>query len=191
MSTRQVSDRISITQEREHTRIEISQGIEQWKMWMLRAWIIAWLFVGGVFLYYAVMQPEGTGKILFFIIIAFWAFFLFRIGKALLWRARGKEVIQIEPKTMWIQNAIGKAGRRQSFKLDHIKALGKIKEKNEFMSFMDNSFWIIGGDKIGFNYNGRRFQLGKQLNDREVKSLGQILEKSIREFSKKEASPAE
>lgn len=191
MDTRQVSNRISISQDRDRTRIEISQDIEQWKMWLLRSWLIAWLFVGGVFIYNVILQPAGSGKILLFIIIAFWAFFLFRIGKALLWRAKGKEIIEIEPKQMWIQNAIGKAGRRQSFKLVHVKAIGKIKEKNEFMAFMDNSFWIIGGDKIGFNYNGRRFQLGKQLNDREVKSLGQILEKSIREFSKRAAKSSE
>lgn len=185
METRQVSDRITISKNRDSTRIEITQKIENWKMWLLRSWLVAWLFVGGVFLYNALIQQEDSGKILLLIIIGFWSFFLFRIGKALLWRARGKEIILIEPQKMWIQNAIGKAGRRQSFNLPHVKALGKIKEKNEFMAFMDNSFWIIGGDKLGFNYNGRRFQLGKQLNDKDVRALAQILEKSIREFGKR------
>lgn len=187
METRKISDRISITKDKEFTRVEITQAVDTWKMWMLRVWVTLWIFLGVIFFYYAIFPPNGTSPIIMYVIIAFWAFFLFRIGKALLWRTRGKEIIHIEPRKMWIQNAIGKTGRRQQFNLEHVKAFGKIKEKNEFLAFMDNSFWVIGGDKLGFNYNGRRFQMGKQLSDREVRSLGQIMEKNIREYAKRTA----
>ena len=52
-------------------------------------------------------------------------------------------------------------------------------DKN-FFSFMDNSFWVLGGDRIYFDYFGKKVVFAKQVDPIEVKKLLSLLCSSIR-----------
>ncbi|MFM7725657.1 MAG: hypothetical protein ACKO7B_03065, partial [Flavobacteriales bacterium] len=76
-------------------------------------------------------------------------------------------------------------GKRALFQHHNIFKLGLIKrDATSFLAFLDDSFWIIGGERVGFSYSGRRIQLGKQLALRDAELLLRVMESAIREFKK-------
>jgi hypothetical protein len=52
------------------------------------------------------------------------------------------------------------------------------------LAFLDDSFWIIGGERVGFNYNGSKRRFGKQLERKDAELLIRVIESSFREFGK-------
>ena len=52
------------------------------------------------------------------------------------------------------------------------------------MAFLDNSFWIMGGDQFQFTYLDKTYLMGKYLSDKDVRSLKMVFEKALRQFAK-------
>lgn len=182
----QISERIWVEKPNANeVHIEIDQKIPRWQESLLLAWLIAWAFCGGVFVYYALQPVPWSDKIFFIISTSLWLYFFVRITKVFLWRRMGKEKIQIRTGEMTIQNAIGNWGRVEHFKLGTIQKLGIIKQDpGNFFVFLDNSFWIIGGEKVGFMKGSTSHRVGKQLSVRESESLVRIMDSAIKAFSK-------
>lgn len=180
-----IGKRISVIQSKQELRIEITQQIERWQEALLIGWIAAWTFCGCVFLYYSFAPAERVQQIYFMILSAVWLFFFVRITKVYIWRKIGKEVITISSGKLSIRNAFGKMGKTQDFLFHNIFKLGLVKkDPTNFFAFLDNSFWIIGGDKVGFNYNGAKIMLGKQLSVKDSELLVRVIESGMREFKK-------
>lgn len=178
---KQISKRVHFVRSPESLVITINQKVERWKESLLMAWLAAWLFCGIYFLAELIATTDSGLKTFLAISLAFWAFFLFRIGKVFFWRILGEEIIEITKETISIRNAMGPFGKKEVFRMNQIRKFGVIKyNSRSFFQFMDESFWIIGGDKFGFEYGGKRIQFGKQLNPKEVTALGRMLEKLFR-----------
>ena len=182
----QISERIWVEKPNPNeVHIEIDQKIPRWQESLLLGWLIAWAFCGGVFVYYALQPVPWSDRIFFIISSSLWLYFFVRITKVFLWRKMGKEKIQIRTGEMTIQNAIGKWGRVEHFKLGTVQKLGVIKQDpGNFFVFLDNSFWIIGGEKVGFMKGSTPHRVGKQLSVRETESLIRIMDSAIKAFSK-------
>jgi len=177
--------RIRVIRSKHDITIEISQKIERWQEAMLFIWITAWTFCGGAFLYYSFNANSQSEQIFFIICSSLWLFFFIRITKVFLWRLIGKEVIEITREGLSIRNVFGTRGKRELFQHHNIFKLGLIKrDATSFLAFLDDSFWIIGGERIGFSYSGRRIQLGKQLALRDAELLLRVMESALREFKK-------
>lgn len=180
-----IGKRIRVSRSKENITIEITQKIERWQEAMLFFWITAWTFCGGAFLYYAFNAASQSEQIFFIICSSLWLFFFIRITKVFLWRLIGKEIIIITRDGMSLRNAFGTMGKRESFQHHNIFKLGLIKrDPSSFLAFLDDSFWIIGGERVGFSYSGRRVQLGKQLSLRDAELLLRVMESALREFKK-------
>ena len=92
-------------------------------------------------------------------------------------------MIRIDAEGMSIKNAFGKYGKAKFFLKDNIKRMEVIKrDPTKFMQNMDQSFWIMGGDSIQFNYMRSKFVVGKQLNERDSKALAHLFDKALRKF---------
>ncbi len=180
-----IGKRIRIERSKNDFHIEITQKIERWQEAMLLFWLSAWTFCGGVFLFYAFNATNQTEQLFYIISSSLWLFFFVRISKVFFWRLAGKEIIDISSDGIRIRNSFGKWGKSQLFQQQNIFKLGLIKrESTSFLAFLDDSFWIIGGERVGFNYSGRRIQIGKQLSLRDAELLLRVIESAIREFKK-------
>ena len=180
-----IGKRIRVLREKEAIQIEINQKIERWQEAMLFIWITAWTFCGGVFLYYAFNASSQSEQIFFIISSSLWLFFFIRITKVFLWRLIGLEIIRISKEGVSIRNAFGSWGKQELFQHHNIFKPGLIKrDPTSFLAFLDDSFWIIGGERVGFSYSGRRVQLGKQLTVHDAELLLRVMESAMREYKK-------
>jgi hypothetical protein len=180
-----IGKRIRVMREKDAINIEINQKIERWQEAMLFFWITAWTFCGGAFLYYAFNANSQSEQIFFIICSSLWLFFFIRITKVFLWRLIGKEMIRISKEGVSIRNAFGSWGKKELFVHQNIFKPGLIKrDPTSFLAFLDDSFWIIGGERVGFSYSGRRIQLGKQLTLHDAELLLRVMESAMREYKK-------
>ena len=178
-----IGKRIAVHRSKQSLKIEIGQQIERWQEALLIAWFSAWSFCGAVFIGYAYTSEDKNQQIFFVVCSSLWLFFFVRIAKVFIWRRIGKEIITINPGEVTIKNAFGRFGRTEKFASHNIFKLGVIKKSpTNFFAFLDDSFWIIGGDKVGFNYNGKKIRLGKQLNVRDTELLVRVIESGLREI---------
>lgn len=174
--------RIMVSRTRDSLTLTILQKIERWKEALLAAWVAAWFFCGMVFIYELVLA-SGAFRIFLLVVCALWLYFMLRIGKVLLWRLGGREVLTFTNGKMIIQNAYWSRGKKEIFQFHNIFKLGIIKHKStSLFAFLDNSFWIIGGDRCGFSYSGRKIVFGKQLEQRDAEALIRITEQAMKEY---------
>ena len=179
--------RISVLRSKEDIVVTITQQIERWQMSLLMTWLAAWTFCGGVFITYLIKALNFDERMFFVICTGLWAFFMIRLTKVFLWRRSGREIIRISAGKLTLINAYWSKGKTEEFKLNSVFKLGLIKkDPSNFFVFLDDSFWIIGGERVGFSYGGEKIRLGKQLELRDAENLVRILESAIREFSKRE-----
>ncbi len=177
-----IGKRITVRRAKQELKVEIGQQIERWQEAMLIAWVTAWTFCGAVFIGYAFNAPDRNQQIFFVVCSSLWLFFFVRIAKVFIWRKAGKEIITITPGELTIKNAFGKFGKTEKFAAHNIFKLGVIKKSpTNFFAFLDDSFWIIGGDRIGFNYNGSKIRLGKQLSVKDTELLVRVIESGLRD----------
>jgi hypothetical protein len=84
---------------------------------------------------------------------------------------------------MTLQNAIGKSGKREVFSYANVFKLGIIKsDTTSFLAFLDDSFWIIGGERVGFSHSGKKVRIGKQLQIKDAELLIRVMESAMRDF---------
>jgi hypothetical protein len=182
--------RFIVTRGAGYLQIQILQKVERWQEALLMAWILAWTFCGCVFLYEMIKAPDTKEMFNFRfamgIMVVFWFFIWWRTFKVLLWRLIGREVITFSTGELSVKNAFGKWGRSERFGFDNIFKLGLIKEEPfSLLGFLDNSFWIMGGEKVGFSYASTKVRVGKQLSMKDAEYLIRSIEAAMREFKKK------
>lgn len=183
-----IGKRISVVRSKQDIIITIGQKIERWQEALLVTWLLAWTFCGVVFIKYAIQSPSQSEKIFFIVSTALWAYFFVRIFKVYLWRKGGREIIRISQGQLELMNAYWKRALPETFPIKSIFKLGVIKQDpGNFFAFLDNSFWIIGGERIGFNFNGTKIRFGKQLDPKDTELLLRVVESGIREFGKEKA----
>lgn len=179
-----LSERISFLRKPEELTVVITQQVSRGKEALLFTWLLAWFFVGSVFIYFWLhTEPGSSDRIFFAVSSAFWAYFFVKILKVFIWRKIGKELIRLKGEQFSIRNAYGKFGRPQLYHTERMKKFGVIPyDFTKFGQFMDRASWVIGGDMLGFEFNGKPIGFGKQLSEKEAAQLGRIIEKALREI---------
>lgn len=86
---------------------------------------------------------------------------------------------------MTYKRAILSYGKAHHFLLENIKNLGTHElENGSWAKILENSFWVLGGQKVRFDYMGREMQLGIQLDPKESERLVKYLSEDIKKFIK-------
>jgi hypothetical protein len=181
---RLISERISIDSTK-YFSIVILGKLERWKESLLLFWLLSWTACGTIFLYYFFGDTPFRHNITMLIMISFWLYFELRIGKVFFWRRSGFEQLQFKDDQFTIKNSLLGRGKERIYKVKDLEAFSSIPYSNKnFFSFMDNSFWVYGGDRIYFDYFGKKVVLGKQLKDDEIKKLLQVLNGQLKEVKR-------
>lgn len=184
MGTKSIGKRINIAEHSDATTIIIDQKITKTQQLSLEMWFGGWVGLGCLIIYGA-YTFSGNESTVYLICLAFWGFFFVRIAKVIAWRRIGREIIRVSPKQLLIKNAFNKKGKDKFYSINDLSEFkARTGDPVSFMQGLDNSFWIIGGDKIDFTFRGKKHVLGKQLKDSDSLQLANYLNKLVARYSK-------
>lgn len=182
-----VSDRVSIDRSGGRTSVVISARLPKQKEALLVAWFVAWLVCGVAILIARSGLPEGDPKRQFWLVfLAFWAYFFVRVGRAVLWRLKGFEQWRLKDGVLTIKDSIFGYGKARPYFVENIQKLGALNiDRTSFKYQLNDSFWTIGGERLGFEHLGRKVIFGKGLNEAESKRVVSVLQDALKEARKR------
>ncbi|MGB3948721.1 MAG: hypothetical protein WBM13_12105 [Bacteroidia bacterium] len=175
-----ISDRISIKKNENETSIVILSFSDKLKNKLLLTWLILWTAGGLIVLSQFFTFSDPNTKIAIIVWMGFWVYFEFKIWSAYLWRKNGKETIRIKNDKLYYKKDSLGTNKFKTYGTDFIKNLKLIEAKDDsFLESLNNSYWVIGGEKIAFDFYGKKIKLGIQLSDKEAKSLLKVIKTEI------------
>jgi len=176
-----IGDRISILSKENLLSIVILPTTNKKKVGLLFLWLLAWTVCGLiVFINYFKLQNRDA-KIFVIIYLSFWLYFEFKISRAFMWKKFGKEKIWIQNGVLHYQREINKTGKIQEFDPSLINDLKLIEvHEGDFSDFINKSFWIKGGERIEFGYQGKVIRFGMQLSDGEARTILSKIRQAIK-----------
>lgn len=178
-----ISKRLSYCEQNDDTTIIIASEISKSKMTMLTIWLVLFGISGFLISIQMFFPYPGYTRIGFFAFSTFWGYFMYKIGYTWLFKRKGVEFIRITDGKFYLKRAIGTTGKAHEFLLGNIKRIEPREfEKKSFAWELENSFWVLGGERIKFDYLGKEIRLGIQISDDETKKLLQLFHSTLKRF---------
>lgn len=173
------SDRIEIKQSKERFEILIAAKIPGYQFAMLSAWLLAWT-IAGIYVLTQVFSVQDDSKIFMIVWLAFWAYFEYRIGSAWLWRKYGREVFRIEGGQVQLRFEVAYGGNAEEFAQSDLTGFHNLdKDKSAFVKSFYSSFWVVGGETIGFFHKGRIKMFGRQISTNDADKIIALIKKQL------------
>lgn len=171
-----ISDRVSVDRKEDGLSVVISARLSRGKEALLITWFIAWLACGiYVFVEYRHTPPGGLRSFML-AFLAFWLWFALRIGRVLLWRLRGFELLRLKGDRFSVKDSILGYGRASDYFVENIQRFGPLNvEETSWKWQLNDSFWVMGGERLGFEHLGKRVAFGKGLTAEEAARLARVL----------------
>lgn len=194
-----IGDRISTEDQPDSTTIVILPKIQRWKEWLLTLWVVGFTFIGAVMIYLLLggiysLQVVGDNvedirdqQLVYTIVfLGFWAYFEYKVVKALLWYKFGKELIKINRDALWIKRSVLSYGKSQQYFFENIKNFHQIKHDDTgFAQFFENAYWSLGTDALAFDYFTKGKSFGRKLDEKTAKLLIRFMDDRIKTLRKK------
>ncbi len=186
MSVKLISEKVSYQSTPQALSFVILGKIERWKESLLVAWCVAWVFCGGIVISEYLASTVRESRMMYVIFLIFWAYFLWRVGRVTLFRRGGNELIRIEGGELTLKRSIFTFGKSKSYYLENIEGLRIIElDKKSIAYTYENTWWVMGGERIGFDYQGRFVKFGMQLSPKETKQVFELLRRRLNSDLKK------
>lgn len=167
-----ISDNVSVVKKDGTLSVVISQKLEGWKKTLFVTWFVFWAFCGVFFIMALVTEPARETKLGITVFLVFWAYYAWKIGKSLMWRLKGVEQWRIKDGQLTVKDSINGYGKAKKYFSENIKEFGPmIIDEGSWKWQMSNSFWQIGGERIGFSYMGKQIGIGKGLSADDAKKV--------------------
>lgn len=184
-----VSERVSIDRRDDRTSVVISARLPKQKEALLVAWFLCWLLVGAYVIYARTQLPVNDPLRQYILgFLAFWLYFAVKVGRAVLWRLKGFEQWRLKDGMLTIKDSILSFGKANTYFVENIQKLGALKiDRASFKYQFNDSFWNIGGERLGFEHLGRKVIFGKGLDEAESKRVLFVLQEALKEARKKSA----
>ncbi len=175
-----IGDRIHWVDAGSEASVKITGKVEGWKEGLLVAWVAAWIFCGAVVVYEIFNPYERSIKLVLFVFLIFWAYYLWKVGKTLLYRIYGYELMQIGSGELLLQRKWLGGGSPQRFRIEDLGPLERTKLSPRSWAYTyENLFWVIGGERLAFKHGDRYVAFGLQLDDKQVSALYSFLRKHM------------
>lgn len=167
--------------------IAIYPELKPWQRVALILWLILWAMSGLLAMASMLKVAQADQWVYFLVFMSLWAYFLFYGVRSMIWHLYGVEYIRIGKEFIDYKRSWGSFGRAVNYDLQNIKSLGLVNlgERSFAKSYQD-AFWTVGGEKIGFEYLGKKVVIGLRLDESQAKQLvGEIQSatKSARQFN--------
>jgi len=163
---KRISDRIRYVEDENSLLIEIKSNVEQHKQNILFVWLGLWSIIGVSIIGYLFLVKgiDDNTRMALYVFMGFWLYYMYKIFRAYRWISRGMELIEIDKENIMLTNKVGERGLPSKYPLGEISKVGiRQVEINSFQYQMENSFWVIGGDRLVFNYNTQPVVFGKKV----------------------------
>jgi len=179
------SDRITVLETPELLEIVITGKIKPWQLNTIGFWLAAWsLSIVFVIIQLFGNMPSGQ-KLYMYIWMGFWVYFEYRILTTWVWRKWGKEVIKIGKEKAELRFEVPVRPKFSAFEISSITAISDLEAmKGNFVKSHYEPFWVVGGETIGFEYNGKLYAFGRQLPKEDATALINLIAKRIKKPAK-------
>lgn len=185
MSVKLLSEKVSYSRKGDRLQILILGKIDRWKESLILGWILAWVFCGGIVISEYIKSTDRDFKIVMFVFLIFWVYYLWRIVRVFLYRRGGNELIMIEDGVMWLKKSFFTYGKSHTYNLNQITDFKPIELKKTSVSYhYENGWWVLGGEKLAFIYNGRYVKFAMQIDDHSRDTIFKLIQKEIAKASK-------
>lgn len=132
---------------------------------------------------YSDIEKNQNKRIFIIGLLAFWAYFEFKVGRTFLFRRFGKEKLWIKNGKLFYQREINGKGKIKEYDPSLINDFEILKEnRGDFFVQMQESFWVIGGEKMAFNYASKSVKFGIQLTESESETIFKAVKKELKKY---------
>jgi hypothetical protein len=185
MSVKMLSNKTSFKEGPGFVQFIIRGKIERWQEALLTAWIVAWTFIGVVVMREYYYSVEREMRMVLVIFLIFWAYYFWKVGRTWVFRLGGNELIRFEGDVLMLKRSFYTFGKTKRYYADIIKDLEVINLSKTSAAYVyENGWWVLGGEKLAFNYQGRSVKFAMQISDRDAADVFQILSKHIKRAKK-------
>ncbi|MCC7502560.1 MAG: hypothetical protein IT229_08535 [Flavobacteriales bacterium] len=184
-----LSERVSLDKREGVTSVVISPRLSRGNEALLLAWVLAWTCCGAYVIYELFQMPSGEQRSFTLAFMAFWTYFEVRMVRVLLWRTKGFEKWRLKDGTLTIKDEILGYGRANDYFVENIQKLGLIEmDRTSWKWQLNDSFWVMGGERLGFEHLGKKIVFGKGLTDAEAKQVLGTLQEALKKARKQAAA---
>ena len=175
-----LGDKISVDERNDIISVVIRSADKKWKTNLMFVWLFLWTICGViVFANYFTLTEKNT-RLAFIVYLGFWAYFEFKIAKAFTFRKFGREKIWIKKGVLHYQRQITRRSKVHEYDVELINDFRVYTpDRGNFFVQMQESFWVIGGEKLCFNYGKKQIVMGIQIEDAQAKKLHKMLNRYI------------
>lgn len=175
-----LGDRISILKREGLLSIVILANADKKKIGLLFLWLFAWTVCGLIVIFNYFTIKEQQAKLFIIIYLSFWLYFEYKILKAFIWRKYGKEKIWVQNGKLNYQKEVNGKGKIKQFDTYLIDQLTVIELTNtSWADSINQSFWVKGGERLSFQYQGKTIIFAMQISDNEARNLFSELKRAI------------
>ena len=166
------SDRISVKESSEEFEITISGKIPQNQFVVLSAWLVLWT-VAGLYVITQLFAPQPNEiRIFIFVWLIFWAYFEYKVTTAWLWRKNGREIFRIQNDKAELRFELARGGKSNEFNSSEIVKISNLEpQKGVFIKNYFSSYWVVGGESISMEYQGKLYLFGRQISQQDAELL--------------------
>lgn len=177
-----IGKRISIKQKEQELSIVILSTVNKTKRTLLFCWFFLWSLSGVIVFTQSLLIHEENTKVALIVWLGFWAYFEYKIFRAYMWRRFGVEKIKLRENKLFYKRDVGGRGKIKVFEYDFIKDFRIIdKKEDSLLENLNNSYWVVAGERIAFDYYGKEIKLGLQVDDEETEGLYKLLKRKIKQ----------
>lgn len=176
-----IGKRISFSDETSKTTIVIHPQDIGWVRGVMGAWVFMWLTLGAIVIwaYFAVKLTEQE-TIIVYIFLAFWVYYAFKVTKSWFWLMWGKELIKLDEAKLSYKRSTLNYGKAHSYLIENITGMRMHKlEKKSAQTAWEKSPWIVGGERLEFDYLGKVVKMGRKLDEKDGELLFKLLAKRL------------
>lgn len=175
-----LSDRVSVERAPGRLSVVISARLSRGREAVLVAWYVAWAFCGAYVLHEAWNAPPGRERQFMIAFLAFWLYFMVRIGRVVLWRIKGFESIRVRDGVLTIKNSILGFGKAADHYVENISRLGTLEvDRTSWKWQLNQSFWVMGAERLCFEHTGRQVIFGKGLTEEEARQVLAVIKAAL------------
>ena len=181
-----IGNRISFVDDKEKTTIIIVPEKSNFVNAMMGAWLAMWVTIGIALIWaFFVLDLTQEEKLMVGVILAPWAYYLFRVSRQFIWLLWGKEMLKLNKLGIAYKKDVKGYGKAILYYYDNMAELEVYVPKTKSLQYVwEKSPWIRGGERLQFEYTGKFVRFGRKLEEKEVKLLFQLINSKRHEYIK-------
>ena len=191
-----IGERISFVEDKNRTTVVIEPMNVGWVRSLMGAWVFMWITIGVTMAYYYAYFPTTQQEqIIIIVFLVFWLYYAVRVTRSWFWLMWGKELIKIDEVSFTYKRSIRKYGKATPYLLENIHKMRVTTPKeNSIQAAWEKSPWIVGGERMEFDYMGKVVRMGRKLEEKDAQQLFKYLTKKVEQqirVSKKNQAKAD